>query len=206
MPDRDFVCGFSEAVKVSLLKDPALFAELCRAARSIRARDMSAALPMIAASAEAHRRHITQNGDPFEALEARPLDFGHWSAHKLEAMTEFRLRHGEAVAIGVALDTIYSSMALGLPGQVVDQVLACLVDLGFDLGHPALGDTRSLFEGLEEFRQHLGGRLTLTMLRGVGDPVDVHEVDDALMLEAIERLQAFGALHSSDPTVETAEL
>jgi 3-dehydroquinate synthase len=197
LPDRDFLCGFSEAVKVSLLKDPAMFDRLCRDARAIRGRDPSAALPMIAASAEAHRRHITQNGDPFESLEARPLDFGHWSAHKLEAMTDFRLRHGEAVAIGVALDTIYSTLALGLADEVADRVLRCLVELGFDLGHPALGDTKPLFEGLEEFRQHLGGRLTLTMLRGVGDPVDVHEVDDDLMRRAITRLQDYGAAHST---------
>ncbi len=197
LPDRDFICGFSEAVKVSLLKDPSMFAELCRTAGAIRKREPSASLPMIAASAEAHRRHITQNGDPFEMLEARPLDFGHWSAHKLEAMTDFRLRHGEAVAIGVALDTIYSTLALGLSSIVADQVLRCLIDLGFDLGHPALSDTKPLFEGLEEFRQHLGGRLTLTMLRGVGNPVDVHEVDDDLMREAIARLQEYGAKYSN---------
>ena len=193
LPDRDFVCGFSEAVKVFLLKDPAMFDQLCRTSRAIRQRDPSASLPIIAASAQAHRRHITQNGDPFESLEARPLDFGHWSAHKLEAMTDFQLRHGEAVAIGVALDTIYSTLALGLPTEVADRVLRCLNDLGFNLGHPALGDTQALFDGLEEFRQHLGGRLTLTMLRGIGDPVDVHEVDDVLMRRAIEQLQEFGA-------------
>ena len=199
LPDRDFICGFSEAVKVSLLKDASLFDRLCQGARAIRGRDPSATLPMIAASAEAHRRHITRNGDPFEALEARPLDFGHWSAHKLEAMTDFQLRHGEAVAIGVALDSIYSTLAHGFPTADADRVLRCLVDLGFDLAHPALADTRPLFEGLEEFRQHLGGRLTLTMLRGVGDPLDVHEVDDALMLQAIGKLQDFGHLHPAEP-------
>jgi len=195
LPDRDFICGFSEAVKVSLLKSPAMFDDLCRLAGAIRRRDPSATLPMIAASAEAHRRHITQNGDPFESLEARPLDFGHWSAHKLEAMTDFQVRHGEAVAIGVALDSIYSNLALGLPTQALDRILRCLTELGFDLSHPLMADTRSLFAGLEEFRQHLGGRLTLTMLRGVGDPVDVHEIDDSLMLGAIARLQEYGASH-----------
>jgi 3-dehydroquinate synthase len=205
LPDRDFICGFSEAVKVFLLKDPSMFDQLCRTARSIRMREPSASQPIIAASAEAHRRHITQNGDPFESLEARPLDFGHWSAHKLEAMTDFQLRHGEAVAIGVALDTIYSTLALGLPDEVADRVLRCLVDLGFSLGHPALADTQPLFEGLEEFRQHLGGRLTLTMLRGVGDPVDVHEVDDSLMRQAIARLTEHAdrhALSHGNPPVE----
>ncbi|MGE5759034.1 MAG: 3-dehydroquinate synthase, partial [Gemmatimonadota bacterium] len=192
LPDRDFVCGFSEAVKVALLKDPTMFAALCRSAARIRRRDLSASLPIIRASAEWHRAHITRGGDPFEAQEARPLDLGHWSAHRLEAMTEFRLRHGEAVAIGVAIDALYSSIALGLPRGDADRVLRCLVDLGFALDHPALRDTEGLFAGLEEFRQHLGGRLTLTMLRGVGDPIDVHEIDPAGMRAAIARLQGLG--------------
>ncbi len=187
LPDRDFICGFSEAVKVSLLKEPALFDTLCELAPRVRERDLDAALPVIRASAEWHRRHITLGGDPFEALEARPLDFGHWSAHKLEAMTEFQLRHGEAVAIGLAIDTVYSAMALGLPEADAERVLGCLRDLGFTLEHPILNDTETLFRGLEEFRQHLGGRLTLTMLRGVGAPIDVHEIDAGKMREAIAR-------------------
>lgn len=189
LPDRDFVCGFSEAVKVSLLKDPALFASLCATAARIRRRDLSAALPAIRSSAEWHRRHITLGGDPFESREARPLDFGHWSAHRLEAMTDFQVRHGEAVAIGVALDTVYSSLACGLPAEAADRVLRCLTDLGLPLGHPALRHGDALFEGLEEFRQHLGGRLTVTMLRGVGDPIDVHEIDESLMRQALARLE-----------------
>ncbi len=202
LPDRDFVCGFSEAVKVSLLKDPAMFATLCQSAGQIRQRDPSAAFPMIRASAEWHRDHITLGGDPFEAREARPLDFGHWSAHRLESMTDFRLRHGEAVAIGVAIDTVYSSLALGLPRDEANRVLRCLTDLGFPLNHPALNDTKHLFEGLEEFRQHLGGRLTLTMLRGVGNPIDVHEIDEALMRQAIARVRTLGSAQkeTTDPT------
>ncbi len=191
LPDRDFICGFSEAVKVALLKDPAVFDTLCRTAARIRRRDLSAALPMIRASVEMHLAHITRGGDPFEANEARPLDFGHWSAHKLEAMSDFQVRHGEAVALGVAVDSVYSSLALGLPARDADRVLRCLSALGFALDHPALHDTEILFAGLEEFRQHLGGRLTLTMLRAVGDPVDIHEVDRDLMCAAIGRVARF---------------
>jgi 3-dehydroquinate synthase len=192
--DRDFVCGFSEAVKVSLLKDTRMFDKLCRVAKRIQRRDLSVALPMIRRSAQWHLDHITCGGDPFEALEARPLDFGHWSAHKLESMTDFRIRHGEAVAIGVAIDTVYSSLVHGLPERDASRVLHCLSELGFDLGCPEIRDTHALFAGMEEFRQHLGGRLTLTMLRGVGDPIDVHEVDRRRMIEAIQRVHEFSAL------------
>jgi 3-dehydroquinate synthase len=189
LSDRDFLGGFSEAVKVALLKDHRLFDDLCQAAPRIRRRDMPVCLPLIRRSAELHLEHIAQGGDPFEMLEARPLDFGHWSAHKLEAMTGFALRHGEAVAMGIAIDTVYASLALGLDASVATRVVACLTQLGFVLDHPQLGDLPQLLAGLEEFRQHLGGRLTLTMLRGIGQPVDVHEIDPHLMGRAVEQVR-----------------
>lgn len=191
LPDRDFRCGFAEAVKVSLLKDARIFESLLANADAIARRDPSVTSPMIRASCELHLAHITRGGDPFEALEARPLDYGHWSAHKLEPLSGFALRHGEAVAIGVAIDTVYSSMIHGLPESDASRVLDCLATLGFALDDPALDDVDSLFLGLEEFRQHLGGRLTLTMLERVGRPIDVHEVDGPAMRAAIDRVRAF---------------
>ena len=184
LSDRDFLCGFSEAVKVALLKDDQFFFHICDTAVAIHRRD-DACWPIIEKSARLHLDHITRGGDPFEMLEARPLDFGHWSAHKLETMTDFDLRHGEAVAIGMAIDCIYSSLAHGLPSSDADAIVNCLDALGLLTVDSALRDTGQLFEGLEEFRQHLGGRLTVTMLRGVADPVNVHEIDHDLMSTAI---------------------
>src|SRR5690606_40739844 len=129
---------------------------------------------------------ITEGGDPFEMLEARPLDYGHWSAHKLEAMSDFSLRHGEAVAIGVAIDTVYSSLKFGFPRRDAQRVLRCLTDLGFSLNCPELRDVNTLFAGLEEIRQHLGRRLTLTMLHAVGQPFEVHQADRSAMRAAID--------------------
>ncbi len=146
---------------------------------------------MIRWSAELHMDHITRGGDPFEANEARPLDFGHWSAHRLEAMTDFELRHGEAVAIGVAVDTVYSSLVHGLPAVEAHRVLSCLRRLGFHLYHPAMDEIEVVFRGLEEFRQHLGGRLTLTMLTGIGQAMEVHEVDREQMCVALGQVAEF---------------
>ncbi|MGC4031673.1 MAG: 3-dehydroquinate synthase [Tepidisphaeraceae bacterium] len=185
LPDRDWRCGFSEAVKVSLLKEPAFFERLCETAKSIAARDTAASDFAIRRSAYWHLQHITRGGDPFEANEARPLDFGHWSAHRLEAMTNFEVRHGEAVAIGLAIDCAYSRRVHGLPADREQQVRRCLADLGMTLHHPALANAEALLDGLEEFRQHLGGRLTITMLQNAGSPIDVHHVDRTAMREAI---------------------
>ncbi len=188
LPDRDFRCGFSEAVKVSLLKEPAFFHWLHQNAESIGNRGPECS-EAIRRSAHWHLRHITEGGDPFEMLEARPLDFGHWSAHKLETMTQFELRHGEAVAIGVAIDTIYSGLRHGLSDDAVELVLEALQKLGLLTAHPALDRTEELFTGLVEFRQHLGGRLTVTMLEDIGRPIDVHQVDREAMRQAIESVR-----------------
>lgn len=196
LPDRDFVCGFSEAVKVSLLKEPQLFDDLCQQAARIAERDWSVCGPIIRRSALHHLQHITRGGDPFEALEARPLDFGHWSAHKLEVMTGFSLRHGEAVGIGVAVDAVYSSLVHGFPQADANRVLNCLAAMHLPMAHPAINETETLLAGLEEFRQHLGGRLTVTMLRGVGEPVDVHEINETRMKEAISTVAEFARKHS----------
>ena len=193
LPDRDFCCGFSEAVKVSLLKDAAWFDRLCRDAPLIARRDPQASQHAIQHSAYWHLMHITRGGDPFETREARPLDFGHWSAHRLETLTDFSLRHGEAVGLGLAIDCVYSTLAPGpgLDPADADRVLDCLRDLRLPLTHPVLARPDEILRGMEEFRQHLGGRLTLTMLRSPGHPVDVHEIDPEAMREAIRRVGTY---------------
>lgn len=206
LSDRDFRCGFSEAVKVSLLKDAEYFERILQSAESIASRGPEC-WSTIRDSAHWHLKHITSGGDPFEMLEARPLDFGHWSAHKLEAMSNFELRHGEAVAIGVAIDTVYSTYIHGLPVADGDKVLQSLERLGLLMDHPALQQTDELFQGLEEFRQHLGGRLTLTMLKAVGSPVDTHDIDRPQMVKAIrtvvERVAARNRLTDRLPAFHT---
>jgi 3-dehydroquinate synthase len=193
LSDRDWRAGFSEAVKVALIKDRAFFERIVALERAITSRDQAASTPVLRRAAELHLSHITDGGDPFETTSARPLDFGHWAAHKLEQLTDFRLRHGEAVAIGLALDTCYSALAGLIDWGSAGSVLGCLERLGFTLYDEALENTDDLLEGIEEFRQHLGGRLTVTLLRRIGRGVDVHEMDRDKILGAIEHLAGSAA-------------
>ena len=198
LPDREYRSGFSEAVKVCLLKSPEQFEWLNSNAARIRDRERSVARRAIDQSCMLHLRHITEGGDPFEMLQSRPLDFGHWSAHKLEPLTEYALLHGEAVAIGVAIDCFYSSLKLGFPETDARRVCDCLKSMGLPLWHEQLRPIDRLMTGLEEFRQHLGGQLTVTMLTKIGKPVDVHEIDDARMIEAIEMLASYAGEPGAD--------
>jgi len=189
LPDRDKIAGMAEAVKVALIRDGEFFTWLERHMDGLATFERTAMQTMIRRCAELHMRQIGQGGDPFEMGSARPLDYGHWSAHKLESLTRHHVRHGEAVAIGMALDARYSVLAGLLAEGEELRICALLEYLGFHLWHPALertgtGGEWAILEGLREFQEHLGGELTITLLSGIGTGVEVHEIDHARMREA----------------------
>lgn len=191
---RDKIAGIAEAVKVSLIRDGLFFEWLEGNAEALRECAPAAMARMIRRCAELHMRQIAHGGDPFETGSARPLDYGHWSAHKLEGLTAHELRHGEAVAIGLALDTRYSVQIGMLAAGGEERVYKLLKRLGFYLWHPAM-ETRDeqsrliILRGIEEFREHLGGELTITLLRDIGRGEEVHAMDNNEILHAMTWLR-----------------
>jgi 3-dehydroquinate synthase len=121
-------------------------------------------------------------------------------------MTAHELRHGEAVAIGMALDARYS-VEIGLLGKEAFAALAGLLEaLGLPLWSEALLEEapdgrRIVLEGLREFREHLGGDLAITLLAGIGQAVEVREIHEDVMLRAIRWLRTREAERSSTPTL-----
>lgn len=194
LSERDKVAGMAEAVKVALIRDGEFFNWIERNSDRLVTFDQASVAHLIRRCAELHMRQISQGGDPFESGSARPLDYGHWSAHRLETLTRHQLRHGEAVAIGMALDARYSVLSGLLPQGGEDRICALLEYLGFDLWHPALSTTSAsgellILDGLREFREHLGGELTVTLLAGIGTGVEVHQIDMDLMRSALAWLK-----------------
>ena len=192
--DRDWRAGIAEAIKVALLKDVAFFAFLEERAAALAERDMAAMEWLVYRCAQLHLEHIATSGDPFELGSSRPLDFGHWAAHKLEQLSGYALRHGEAVAIGLALDSTYALFAGMLPEDDWRRILSVIAAVGLplyasELDLRAVDGAWAVLAGLEEFREHLGGRLTVMLLAGIGQGREVHEMDAARILESIERLR-----------------
>jgi 3-dehydroquinate synthase len=195
LPRRERIAGIAEAVKVALIRDADFFHWLEANVDRLATCTAETEEAMIRRTAELHMRQIALGGDPFENGSARPLDFGHWATHKLEALTRHHLRHGEAVAIGIALDARYSVLA-GLLEPGTDERIAVLLEgLGLRIWHHALarrldGDRLAVLVGLEEFREHLGGELCVTLLSAIGTGVEVDRIDPALVEAAIDWLAA----------------
>ena len=189
LPLRDARAGMAEAVKVALIRDPDFFSWLEANAAPLAQAEPGPLAALVRRCANLHLAHIAGGGDPFEAGNARPLDYGHWSAHKLEVMSGHELKHGEAVAIGMLLDARYAERQGLLPTAELDRLEALLDALGLPLFHPALlerrGETLELLGGLDDFREHLGGALSVTLLEGVGRAREVSNVEASGVEDAI---------------------
>jgi len=185
--------GLIEAVKVALVKDGEFFAWIEENVQALRDFEMPAVEEAVERSALLHARHIALGGDPFENGNSRPLDYGHWSAHKLEQLTDFELSHAEAVAVGVAIDSVYATLEGRLDEASCDRILAVIQGLDLPLWHDALdlvdgSGRRRVYNGLEEFREHLGGELTVLLLKSIGHGQDVHSMDEERLEKAITHL------------------
>ena len=186
--------GLIEAVKVALVKDREFFGWIEENLAALSALEPEVLEACVEKSALLHARHIATGGDPFETGSSRPLDFGHWAAHKLEAMTHYQLSHAPAVGVGLALDTLYSARSGLLKFSLAEQILQVLDGLQLSIYHPALDwedDTgrRRVLDGLDEFREHLGGELTVLLLQDLGQGIDVHQFDETLLGECINELR-----------------
>jgi 3-dehydroquinate synthase len=186
LEQRDWVAGIAEAIKVALIKDKAFFEYIEENTEALANREMEVMAYLIHRCAELHMEHISKGGDPFESGSSRPLDFGHWSAHKMEYMTNYQLRHGEAVALGMAIDMVYADL-MGVLQDDLNRVLDVIKKVGFQLEIPFESDKeiKELLKGIEEFREHLGGELTIPLIPKIGTKMDVHHIDYELMNQAI---------------------
>ncbi len=194
LPPRDRRAGLIEAVKVALIRDAAFYEFIAARVGALAGFEREPYEAVIRESARQHMEHIATGGDPFERGSARPLDFGHWAAHKLEQLSDFRVSHGEAVAVGMAIDLIYARRVGLLPKATAEKILGVIQGLGFELFAPVRQIRRAtgpqdMLDGLEEFREHMGGRLTIPMVRAPGDRLDVHEMDGPTVKAAFEELR-----------------
>ena len=194
LEDRDWRSGISEAVKVALIKDLEFFEWLEKEAAALARRAVEPMKTHIIRSAQHHMAHIA-GADPFEFGSSRPLDFGHWAAHKLEKLSDFRIRHGEAVAIGIALDSAYSFLQGRIAEGDLIRIFSLFHTLGLSLYTPELQE-EALLQGLKEFQEHLGGKLTVMLLDALGTGVEVHEMDSNLIVKALHLLQNWEDRHA----------
>lgn len=195
LDDTSRRAGIIEAIKVALVRNKKFFIEIEKLSDRLFKLEQAALEYVIQRSAEEHVDHISTSGDPYELGSARPLDFGHWVAHKLEQISAFRIGHGEAVAVGLAVDLIYSKRVGIISKDDCNRILNLIRSTGFNIYDPELSRIEAgrsvILQGLEEFREHLGGLLTITLVPEIGRKIEVNDMDETEILASIDELSTY---------------
>ncbi len=193
LENKDLIGGLSEAIKVSLIKNKHFFNYINKSIKNILNKNIRNITNINYFCAYLHSHHIGKNNDPFEKFSSRPLDFGHWAAHKIEIMTKNKLTHGQAVAIGIAIDCTYSFLINILDKNNWKKIIETILSLKFNIYNKSLNiiknTNNSFILGLSEFKEHLGGQLTISLLRTIGKEIIVNNINIKKLFKAIKILK-----------------
>ncbi len=191
---REWIGGAAEAFKIAITRDADFFDFLCEHAEDVQNRDESVMEALIKRSAVAHLERIRAEGVSFGSGRETPLEFGHWAGHRIEALSRFWLAHGQAVAVGVALDSVYAQRVNLITEDELERILGGLVDMGLPIYTKYL-DCRTgagelkLLAALRDLRRRLGGRLAITLPDGIGHSCPIHSIDVKIVAEAVAYLK-----------------
>jgi 3-dehydroquinate synthase len=177
LPARERRNGLAEVVKAGFIRDAGLLELLAGPGRRLFAdrqlRDR-AGLTEIIGRAAAIKAEIV-GADEREGDLRRILNFGHTLGHALEKASHFRLKHGEAVAAGMAAALDFSGHLTGLPASASAAAKELLTSLGLLVRPPQLPRDEVL-GALKVDKKKEGNRLVFVLLNRLGEAVVSPEV------------------------------
>jgi 3-dehydroquinate synthase len=168
LPDRELRCGLAEAVKIAAALDARLFARLERDAARLLAREERALVPVIERCLRLKGRVVSR--DPTDRGPRAILNFGHTAAHAVEAASAYRVRHGEAVAIGLVAEARIGERVSGFPQEATERLRALLLRLGLPVTLPASLDPAAVARYALADKKTRGGIVRCALPVDLGRP------------------------------------
>ncbi len=164
LPEPELRNGLAEVVKHGLLRDPALFNDCAKGWDALRSGDWTA-LVRRATAVKVHYIRI----DPFEQGERAVLNLGHTIGHAIEQASHFKIRHGEAVAIGmVAAARLSVRFGLAQP-ELIEEIGVALSGLGLPTCLPEGIDLNEVLPLLQLDKKKRGGKVRFVLPLKVGE-------------------------------------
>ncbi|MFF5106441.1 3-dehydroquinate synthase family protein [Streptomyces sp. NPDC000134] len=186
LPPREIRGGLAEAIKVGILHQP-LFNKLEKLDTGTPY-DIDA-LTAVTRDAATYKMHLLKD-DPFERSLVRLLNLGHSFGHALEAATRFEVyRHGEAIAVGIALATMMSRHRGLCDAGTEDRIMACLAQCGLQIALPS-SQTAATWAEIDVIRRIRNGVLNEVLPVSIGECVVVDEVSYGEFTAAADALTA----------------
>lgn len=178
LPQREFVAGFCEMVKQGLVSGPRLLHQTVQFLNLAQTSKPLCATPELASLIAAHCEFKASvvAGDEKEATDRsdaksrKILNFGHTTAHALEAVTNYRVfRHGEAVGYGL-LVAGQISKNLGLLDAVDFETLREAVHSCGALPSTEHLDLQQVLRAIHHDKKSVRGEVSWVLLEGIGQP------------------------------------
>ncbi|CUS03828.2 Shikimate kinase/3-dehydroquinate synthase [Candidatus Promineifilum breve] len=194
LPADEFTAGLAEVAKHGLIADPILWQRLMMEEWHFDPRQLAtdrllrADLQSLIVRAIRVKRDVVEE-DPYEAGRRALLNLGHTFGHAIEQVSGYAVRHGEAVAMGLAA-AAHLSAALGecapsLP-RLVEMVLT---RLGLPIHIPPALDPAALYAAMGSDKKKKAGQLRFVLIRDVGDVFLRDGVPAAAVLAALEAVR-----------------
>ena len=179
LDEAEMRSGWAEVIKAGMLGSPRLFEQLEERGNE----------PALSVIAEAIRVKVAVvEEDPYEREQRAVLNLGHTFGHALEVLSGFRLRHGEAVSIGLVAAT-KMAIVLGLCDKGVEErLLALLQRFGLPTCYEGY-EPEEIWEAMATDKKKRGKKLRFVLPKAIGEVVVTDQVPKALVLEVLERLR-----------------
>jgi 3-dehydroquinate synthase len=166
LPEREYRSALAEVVKCGAIASRALFRQIERDRSAILRRGASAVDRLVARAAGVKARIVSR--DERESGERRLLNFGHTLGHAIESASGWRVRHGEAVAMGLVLESRIAVRLGILAEDDAARIERLLGMLGLPGEVPARLDPRRLMDAIRLDKKARGGRVHLVLPEAIG--------------------------------------
>ncbi len=188
LPDRELRSGLAEVIKTAVIGDASLFEYLEQQLPAVLRRDTGVLVEVISRCAAFKARVV--EADEREQSERRILNYGHTIGHAIEAAAGFRrLTHGEAIAIGMALEGRLAQR-LGLAeAAIVERQNALLARAGLPTKLGAV-NRRAVWRAMTLDKKIRDGVLRCPLPVGIGEVVREQEVPEPLLAEVLVGVQS----------------
>jgi 3-dehydroquinate synthase len=197
LPEAELRHGLAEAVKLAVVADAGLFTRLERTAGALLARDAPAVLEVVSRCVAGKHRIVAR--DEREAGPRAALNFGHTVGHALELLSGYAVPHGEAVAIGCAVEAAIAREAVAFPERHRTRLVALLRRFGVPTCWPAEIPVSGALAAMQADKKVRHGRIRYALPARLGrmpaGAVTV-EVDGAVVRRALEAAARIDTMES----------
>jgi 3-dehydroquinate synthase len=185
LPDEEMRSGWAEIVKHGIISDRDLFGRL---EEQPELRPSAADLSDIIAAAIQVKIDIVEE-DPYELGRRRVLNLGHTFGHALEVISEYQLRHGYAVSLGITIAARVAAATRLCQPQLPQRIEALLRAFGLPTQIHALRP-EAVWQAMALDKKKLGSRLRFVLPRALGDVVITEDVPQDTVLGVLRELSS----------------